>query len=256
VLIDSHAHLIDRRFAKDLGAVLDRAKENGVEVIINVGYDLESSFEAVNLAREYDFIYTAVGIHPHDAARVPEDYLSKLKEFCRHTRVIAVGEIGLDYYRKLSPRLTQRRIFREQLALARELDLPVIIHDREAHQEVMEILSKDKPPQAGGVIHCFSGDREMALACISMGFYISFAGPITFSKANQVHEVVVQVPLEKILIETDAPYLAPQSKRGQRNEPAHVRFVGEKIALLKSIPFTKVAAITTANAKNLFKISP
>ncbi len=255
MLIDSHAHLVDRRFAKDLGAVLDRAQENGVEVIINVGYDLESSFEAVNLAREYDFIYTAVGIHPHDAARVSEDYLPKLKELCRHNRVVAVGEIGLDYYRNLSPRLTQQRIFREQLALARELDLPVIIHDREAHQEVMEILSKDKLPQAGGVIHCFSGDREMALACISMGFYISFAGPITFSKTNRAHEVVVQLPLEKILIETDAPYLAPQNKRGQRNEPAYVRFVGEKIALLKKIPFTKVAAITTANAKNLFKIS-
>lgn len=256
MLIDSHAHLVDRQFAKDLGAVLDRAQENGVAVIINVGYDLKSSFEAVNLAREYDFIYSAVGVHPHDAARVPEDYLNKLKELCRHTRVVAVGEIGLDYYRNLSPRPIQQQVFREQLALARELNLPVIIHDREAHQEVMEILSKDKPPRAGGVIHCFSGNREMALACINMGFYISFAGPITFSKANQAHEVVVQVPLEKILIETDAPYLAPQGRRGKRNEPAYVRFVGEKIALLKNTPFTKVAAVTTANAKNLFKINP
>ena len=251
-LIDSHAHLDDAQYDDDRAEMLARARAAGVVQVVNVGYDLPSSGRALALAAEYDFIFAAVGVHPHEVRELPPDYLERLREMCRRPGVVALGEIGLDYYRDLSPREVQRKVFREQLALARELDLPVIIHDRDAHGDVLDILRKDGVGPAGGVMHCFAGSLEMAAACMEMGFYISFAGPVTYPNARRPKEVAAAVPLERLLVETDAPYLAPQVHRGKRNEPAYVRHVAEQIAALRGIAVEELARATTANARRLF----
>jgi len=251
-LIDSHAHLDDAQYDDDRAEMLARARAAGVVQVVNVGYDLPSSSRALALAAEYDFIFAAVGVHPHEVRELPPDYLERLREMCRRPGVVALGEIGLDYYRDLSPREVQRKVFREQLALARELDLPVIIHDRDAHGDVLDILRKDGVGPAGGVMHCFAGSLEMAAACMEMGFYISFAGPVTYPNARRPKEVAAAVPLERLLVETDAPYLAPQVHRGKRNEPAYVRHVAEQIAALRGIAVEELARATTANARRLF----
>ncbi|RKO67958.1 TatD family hydrolase [Desulfofundulus salinus] len=251
-LIDSHAHLDDRKFEADREEMLDRAQKAGVVQIINAGYDLPSSARSISLAAKYPFVFAAVGIHPHDAGGVPEDYLVRLREMSRRRGVVAIGEIGLDYYRDLSPRDVQQRVFREQLALARELGLPVIIHDRDAHGDILDILRRDGVGPAGGVMHCFAGSWEMARECMAMGFYISFAGPVTYPNARRPKEVAARVPLERLLVETDAPYLTPQARRGNRNEPAYVRYVAEEIAALKGVTLEELARATTANARCLF----
>ncbi|OAT86151.1 hydrolase TatD [Desulfotomaculum copahuensis] len=232
--------------------MLDRARAAGVVLIINAGYDLPSSRRAVDLAAEYDFIYAAVGVHPHEVAGLPADYLDTVRELSRQAKVVAIGEIGLDYYRDLSPREVQRRVFREQLALAKELNLPVVIHDRDAHGDVLDILRKDGAGPGGGVLHCFAGSLEMAAACLEMGFYISFAGPVTYPNARRPKEVAAAVPLERLLVETDSPYLTPQAHRGKRNEPAYVRYVAEQIAALRGIAPAELARAATANARRVF----
>lgn len=251
-LIDSHAHLDDTQYDGDRAAMLVRARAAGVVQMVNAGCDLPSSRRAVALAAAYDYIFAAVGIHPHEVADLPADYLGTVREMSRQANVVAIGEIGLDYYRDLSPREVQRRVFREQLALAKELGLPVVIHDRDAHGDVLDILRKDGAGPAGGVLHCFAGSLEMAAACLEMGFYISFAGPVTYPNARRPKEVAAAVPLERLLVETDSPYLAPQTHRGKRNEPAYVRYVAEQIAALKGITPEEVARATTANARRLF----
>lgn len=251
-LIDSHAHLDDGQFDADRDQMLVRAQQAGVVQIINAAYDLPSSARSVDLARHYSFVFAAVGVHPHDAEGLPADYLEQLREMARLPEVVAIGEMGLDYYRDLSPREVQQRVFREQLALARELNLPVIIHDRDAHADTLDILRKDGVSPAGGVMHCFSGSREMAEACLALGFYISFAGPVTYPNARRPKEVAAWVPLDRLLVETDCPYLTPQARRGRRNEPACVRYVAEEIAALRGIPVEEVARATTENARRLF----
>ncbi|MBO8169907.1 MAG: TatD family hydrolase [Thermoanaerobacteraceae bacterium] len=254
MLFDSHAHLGDRQFADDLDEVIRRAQENGVTHILNVGYDLEASRASVKLAEEYDNIYAAVGIHPHDAASVTEDTLNELRQLAQHDKVVALGEMGLDYYRNLSPKEKQQKVFRQQINLAKELDLPIIVHDRDAHQDTVRILKEEGADKVGGILHCFSGSWEMAKQCMNLGFYISLAGPVTFKNAKRPVEIAKLISLNRLLVETDCPYLAPEPKRGKRNEPAYVCYVAEKIAELKRISLDELAFVTHNNTKTVLRI--
>jgi TatD DNase family protein len=254
MLIDTHAHLDMREFNDDREDVIRRAREAGVEYILSVGTTVESSRDAVLLAEKYDFIYAAIGIHPHEVKDILHPAYEMLRHLAKHKKVVAYGEIGLDYHYEHSPRTDQKRKFRDMLREARVLDLPVIIHDRDAHDDTLQILSEEWSPDLGGVMHCFSGDAALAMRLIEMGFSISFAGPVTFPKAEALREVVKQVPIEHILIETDAPYLAPQPVRGKRNEPAFVRHTAEMIAKVKGLTLDDVSRITSYNAMRLFGI--
>ena len=254
-LIDSHTHLDSQRFEKDREAVVERALAAGVAAMINVGVDLASSRRSVALADENANVYASVGVHPHRARTVDGTALAELRALASHPRVVAVGEIGLDFYRDLSPRDQQRRAFRAQLAWAGKLGKPVIIHDREAHDEVLEILADwiaEAPEQRRGVLHCFSGDLAMARQAVALGLYLGVDGPITYQNARELPEIVAWVPLERLLIETDCPYLPPDPHRGERNEPAYVRLVAAKVAELKGLPLEEVARVTTENVQRLF----
>lgn len=253
-MIDSHAHLDFPQFDADRGQVIARAIGAGVISIINVGADLLSSERSVKLAERYPFVYAAVGIHPHDADTLNKASLGLLREMAMHPRVVAIGEIGLDYYRDLSPRDRQKAAFEQQLDLAEPLKLPVIIHDRDAHEDVMAVLQHKSANgwRLQGVLHCFSGDLAMAHQAIDMGLYISIGGPVTFHNARKLPEIVREIPLTRLLLETDCPYLAPHPHRGQRNEPAYVLLVAEKIAELKKVSVAEVQRVTTKNVWDLF----
>ncbi|CEP67806.1 Uncharacterised deoxyribonuclease TatD-type [Moorella glycerini] len=253
-LIDSHAHLNDPAFGADLAGVLGRLQEAGVVAVINVGYDVSSSRRAVEQAHAWPFIYAAVAVHPHDAATFDAEAANVIGGLARDSRVVAIGETGLDYYRNLSPRQRQQEVFRWHLELARSLRLPVIVHDRDAHGDTLRILNKAGPFPAGGVLHCFSGSWEMAWECLEMGFYISFAGPVTYKNAARLREVAVRVPLERLLIETDCPYLTPEPHRGRRNEPAYLGLVADAIAAARGLAAEAVSEATAANARRLFGI--
>jgi TatD DNase family protein len=260
-LIDTHAHLDSHKFDTDREAVLDRAKEAGVDALISVGADLASSQRAVALAEGHDAIYATVGIHPHEAKTLDGEALAELRELAQRPKVVAVGEIGLDFYRDLSPRNVQRRAFQAQLGWAAKLGRPVVIHDRDAHSEVLEILADwagglRHSPLDGrlGVLHTFSGDLAMAERAIELGFYISISGPVTYQNARQLPDIVRALPLDRLLVETDCPYLAPHPNRGKRNEPAFVQWVAKRIAELRNSSFDEVATATTANAQRLFDL--
>nr|MBC7244157.1 TatD family hydrolase [Chloroflexota bacterium] len=253
MLVDTHAHLDSSEFTDDREQVISRSLAARVNAIVTVGTDLDSSRQAVMLAQQYPSVFAAIGIHPHEAAQVQADDLVGLLQLSTYEKVVAIGEIGLDFYRNLSPADKQREIFIAQLELAQQVGKPVIIHDRQAHVETMSIL-RDKAKHLHGVLHCFSGDLTMALQAMKMGFYISLAGPVTFQNAHRLQALVRELPLECTLIETDCPYLAPHPYRGQRNEPAYVRFIAAKIAALKAIPVEHVAQITTENARRLFAL--
>ncbi len=254
-LIDSHAHLIDRAYRRDSTEVIQRALDTGVKLIINLGYDMKTSLRAVEMAERYPFMYACAGVHPHEAKRVPTGYLDQLRELARKKKIVAVGEIGLDYYRDLSPRKKQQEVFREQLKLAQEVSLPVIIHDREAHQEVLAVVREEQGGENSGIFHCFSGDWEMAEECIDLGFYISIAGPVTFKNSRSLQEVAQKTPLERILVETDCPYLTPVPYRGKRNEPAYVKYTVEKIAALRGMKWEEFAMAVYENTKRLFHLN-
>ena len=255
MLIDSHAHLDVEEFSQDLDEVIDRAKQEKVENIITVGVDLQSSIRAVEIANKYEGIYAGVGFHPHNAKRAKEDYMKKLVSLASDKKVVAWGEIGLDFFKNYSPVDLQRKIFEEQLQIAAELDLPVIIHDRNAHEEVFSTLEKmAKKYKLRGVIHCFSGDTELAKRFIQIGFYISIPGTVTYKKASKIRRVVSEIPLEHMLIETDCPFLTPYQRRGQRNEPAFVRFVAQEISLIKGLNLESVSEKISDNTKKLFRI--
>ncbi len=255
MLIDSHAHLEMPEFANDLEDVVQRAKHAGVEYIFTVGTEKKDWNRTLEIAHAYPCVYAILGIHPHNAGDVDSEDYAILSGLCRDEKVRALGEIGLDFYRDRSPREMQRKRFREQIGLARELKLPIVIHDREAHQETLEILNSEKAETLGGIIHCFSGDTRMAGECIDMGFCISIPGSITFKNAERFQEVLRQLPLEHLLIETDAPFLAPVPFRGRRNEPGFVRVTAEKIAEIKKISFEEVADATTQNALRIFRLN-
>jgi TatD DNase family protein len=261
VLIDTHAHLDLPQFDADRNAVVERADAAGVGVIVNAGADVESSRRAVALAAQYPGVYASVGVHPHDAKQVDGEALAALRELARQPKVVAVGEIGLDFYRNLSPQDLQRRAFQAQLAWAARLGKPVIVHDREAHAEVLKALTGWAAGLAGsslaeraGVLHSFSGDLLMARRAIDLGFYISISGPVTYQNARRLVEVVQALPLDRLLIETDCPYLTPHPYRGKRNEPAYVQLVAEEIAKIKGLTLDEVSAATTANARRLFEL--
>ncbi|WP_034629742.1 TatD family hydrolase [Desulfotruncus alcoholivorax] len=255
-LFDTHTHLYDEQFAGDLEDVFDRMADAGVTRALCIAFDINSSEKSVAMVKNRPGLRASVGIHPHDAEDVPADYLARLAELARRPEVVALGEMGLDYYRDLSPRPIQQKVFREQLALVRELNMPVIIHVRDAFGDLLDILRKDGISKAGGVMHCFSGSWEMARECMQMGFYISLAGPVTFKNVVKLKEIAVRVPLDRLLIETDCPYLAPEPRRGRRNEPAFVRYVAEHIAELRGVSLEEIAQNTTSNAIKLFKIEP
>lgn len=252
MLIDSHAHLDMKDFEKDREAVIARAGECGVERIITIGIDLASSRAALRIACDHPGIYSTVGYHPHDAKECRPEYLDALAEMAGHPKVVAWGEIGLDFFRGYSPVEDQKAVFERQIEMARDLGLPVIIHDREAHQEVFSALKGLGQGERKGVIHCFSGDLALAEAFIGLGYYISIPGTVTYGKAADTREVAARIPLDRMLIETDAPFLAPVPKRGKRNEPLYVRYTAMEIARLRSTTLEEIASASTQNAKDLF----
>jgi len=253
MLIDSHAHLELEDFDEDREQVIERARRSDVAVIVTVGINLADSCRAVEIAEKYEPVYAAVGIHPHDVKEIGQDTYDTLGELARREKVVAYGEIGLDFFRDYAPREMQIRRFGEQLEVAQSLDLPVIIHDRQAHRETMAML-KGWKGRKRGIVHCFSGDYAMASQCIDLGFYISIPGTVTYPKAQEIRDVVKRVPLNALLVETDSPFLPPQSYRGKRNEPAYVTRAAEKIAEIKEITFAEVSAETTRNARDVFAL--
>lgn len=249
---DSHAHLDDAHFDGDRAAILDDLKNHGVTMVMNVGCDLPSSERSVHLAEQYPFLYAAVGSHPDDAAQVDEARIAVYRELCKNPRVKAIGEIGLDYHYEDPPRDVQQRAFRLQMALAQELSMPVVIHERKAHEDGLRII--DEFPDVKGVFHCFSGSYEMAKELIKRGWCIGFTGVVTFKNAHKAVEVAQNIPLDRILIETDCPYMAPEPFRGRRCDPSLVPYVAKKIADLRGIPAEEVARATESNARRVFRL--
>ena len=255
-LVDSHAHIQGEEFSGDIDGVLERAQQAGVEKIVVVGGagDLASNRRAVELAHSRDGLFATVGMHPHDAKAVSEEELARLRELAKDSKVVAIGETGLDFYYNHSPRGVQIEIFRRFIHMACETGLPLIVHDRDAHREIAELLHTEGEGKLRGVIHCFTGDHEAAKAFLDLGFYISFSGIVTFKNAGPLREVARKLPLDRLLVETDSPYLAPVPHRGKRNEPAFVREVAETIAKLREIGLEEVAQATTRNVQELLRI--
>jgi TatD DNase family protein len=253
MFVDTHAHLDFPEFEKDLEAVAQRALAAGVSSIINIGTSVESSRKVIEISHRFDYCWAAIGIHPHDAKDVSDETIEALRELGKDKKVVAVGEVGLDFYRNLSPREVQEVAFRRFLDLAQELDKPVIIHSRDASRETLQILeSRGKPLR--GVMHCFSSSPEVAKRCFKLGLLVSCAGQITFSNADTLRTKFSQIPYQNIMLETDCPFLAPQKWRGERSEPAYIPEIAQEFAHLYSVPLEEVARITTSNAKRLFGI--
>ena len=253
MLIDSHAHLDMQDFDADRDLVIKRALQGGVARMVTIGTDLASSIKSVEIANQYPFIYATVGYHPHNAKEVTSGELEKLRVLASDPKVVAWGEIGLDFFRRHSPPDKQVEAFERQLDMAFELDFPVIIHDREAHDDLLGILKKRKR-RYRGVIHCFSGNYDFAMALIEMGFSISFPGTVTYKNAVDAQTAATRIPLEKLLVETDCPDLAPVPFRGKRNEPLYVRFTAERIAQLRKTELEEFSRATSANARRLFNL--
>ncbi len=253
-MFDSHAHMDDKRFDKDREDVLKAAKTAGINYIVNPGADISSSVRAVNLAKSHEMIYAAVGVHPHSAKDYDEHTEEVLRSLAKEKKVVAIGEIGLDFHYNHSDKEDQRRAFIAQIRLSKALKLPMIIHDREANGEVFDTLTEEEAQEYGCVMHCYSGSPELAEEYVKRGFMISLAGPITFKNAKKPYEVAKVVPLDQLLIETDSPYLTPEPRRGRRNEPLLVRFVAAKVAEAKGISVDEVIRVTEANAKAFFNI--
>ena len=256
-LIDSHAHIDFPQFDEDRAAMLERARAAGVTTLLAIGTGPgpEKLDAALPYAEQHDWIYTSVGIHPHEAKEVTPEHLERVAALARHPKVIAWGEIGLDYHYDHSPRETQHRVFREQLALARTARLPIILHCREAWADCLNVLDEEwRSSGLGGILHCFTGTLEEAQRGLDMGFYVSFAGNMTYPKAAELREVARALPLDRLLVETDAPYLAPQAYRGKRNEPAYVAEVARTLASVRNLPPKEVAAATARNFRRLFRL--
>jgi TatD DNase family protein len=254
MLFDTHVHLNAEQFNDDLQEVIDRAIAEGVTNMVVVGFDELTINKAIELAEKYDFIHASVGWHPVDAIDMTPEHLEWLKDLASHPKVVALGEMGLDYYWDKSPKEIQKEVFRKQIRLAKEVKLPIIIHNRDATADIVEILKEENAGEVGGIMHCYSGSVETALECIDMNFYISLGGPVTFKNAKKPKEVAESIPLDRLLVETDCPYLTPHPYRGKRNEPAYVKLVAEEIAGLKGVTFEEIAEATTKNAKKLFGI--
>ncbi|MCL6454536.1 MAG: TatD family hydrolase [Alicyclobacillus sp.] len=251
MLIDTHCHLADPAFAEDVDAVLERAAAAGVDQFVVPAVDLPTSEKVLRLAERYPQVYAAVGVHPESLADLPAGWLDEVRAYARHDKVVAIGEIGLDYYWDVAPRPVQQEVFAAQMALAAEMDLPVIVHNRDATADTVARV-ESAPAELRGVMHCFMDTLETANRCIARGFYISFGGPVTFRNARAVQETAAGVDDRWLLVETDAPYLSPHPFRGKRNEPARVRLVAERLAELRGTSLDDVARATTENAHRLF----
>lgn len=254
MLMDTHAHVQTRQFDKDRDAVIQAAFDAGVGRILVPGIEVETSRSAVELASRYPGrIFAAVGVHPHDATDLTPDALTALRALAREPGVVAIGEIGLDYYRNLSPHETQRDALTAQMDLARALDLPIILHNRESHEDMIALL-KGRGAGLRGVFHCFIGDQAMARDALDLGFYLSFAGPLTYPQNETLREVAAWAPEDRILVETDSPYLTPPPHRGKRNEPKQVALVAQRLAEARTVSFARIADVTTRNAAALFRL--
>ncbi|HKY72761.1 MAG TPA: TatD family hydrolase [Nitrospira sp.] len=253
MLIDTHTHLDDARYDADRDATIDRARRAGVGAFVTIGCDLSTSQSAVSLADRHADIYASIGVHPHEVKHIGDEWYDELRRLARHEKVVAYGEIGLDYHYNHSAPQEQRERFREQVQLARELRLPVIIHTREAQQDTISILKEEKASEVGGVFHCFSGDAWLAKDALDLGFYLSFSGILTFSNATMLRDIAKQTPLDRVLIETDCPYLTPVPHRGKRNEPAFVSHVARQLAdIHPELSLEQIERATTENARRLF----
>lgn len=250
-LVDSHAHLDSPDFADDIDEVVARAYEKGLVGMVSIGFEPAGWLPTLQLAKRYDLVFPALGIHPNSADQISSATMSELETLCRQHPVLGLGETGLDYYREYVPHEQQRESFRAHLELARQLDLPVIVHNRDAHADILDILRRDGRGTRG-VMHSFSGDVAYAEECLALGYMVSLAGPVTFKKAIDKHEVAAAVPLDMLLVETDCPYLTPEPYRGRRNEPSYVFYTAEAIARIRGVPFAMIAEATTANAARLF----
>lgn len=255
MFIDTHVHLNADQYDDDLKEVIERALENNVTKMIVIGFDRKTIERAMALIEEYDFLYAVIGWHPVDAVDCTDEDLKWIEELSAHPKVVGIGETGLDYHWDKSPKDIQQEVFRKQIRLAKKLELPIIIHNRDATEDVLSILKEENAAEVGGIMHCFGGSVETAQISIDMNFMISLGGPVTFKNAKKPKEVAEQIPLEHLLIETDAPYLAPHPYRGKRNEPSYVTLVAEEIARLKDLPVEEVAKITTQNAERFFKLN-
>ncbi len=251
-LFDTHAHLLSEKFDEDRDALISRLPDLGIVGMIEVGTTVSDSVKAIELAEKADYIYVTIGVHPHEAAEAEPDYIEQLRALAANPKVLAIGEIGLDYHYDFSPRDVQRDVFARQLELARELELPVAIHMREATQDTLAILKEHGISH--GVMHCFSGSAETAQICVDMGLYLSFTGSVTFKNARKVVEAANVVPLDRLMAETDCPYLSPEPVRGRRNDPSNVRYVIEKLAEIKGIAPDEMAEANISNAKGFYNI--
>ncbi|MCF8055577.1 MAG: TatD family hydrolase [Desulfocapsa sp.] len=254
ILIDSHCHLDMNSYKEDLDELLLRAKTHGVHSIITIGIDEKSSFAAVELAKKYPMVKATVGVHPHDVEQIEDGTYERIQNLVNENRehIVAYGEIGLDYVKQYAEPAAQRKAFREQLFLAKDLALPVIIHDREAHSDILEILQQAAPFPTGGVMHCFSGNYHLAEEIIKLGFFLSIPGVVTFKNGKDLQEVAAKVPLQSLMLETDGPFLAPVPWRGKRNEPSYLPYIAQKVADLKGISIEDVANQTSHNVLSLF----
>ena len=252
MLFDTHAHMNDPAFDEDREEVILGLKEKGVANFLNVGCCLESSGDCIKLAEEYPFVYASVGSHPDSADEVNEEVLEQYRQMAKHPKVLAIGEIGLDYYYETIPREVQQKAFRMQMELAKELNMPVIVHERNAHDDGMRIVKEFKG--VTGVFHCYSGSAEMARQLVDMGWYIGFTGVLTFKNARKAVETAERIPLERIVLETDCPFMAPEPFRGKRNDPGYMFRMAERLAEIRGIPVEEVQAITTENAKRLYRM--
>ncbi|MFD1039895.1 TatD family hydrolase [Virgibacillus byunsanensis] len=255
MLFDTHVHVNARQFFEDRDETIQRAFDHGVNYMVVVGFDRETIPLAIEIAEQYETIYAAVGWHPVDAIDMKDAELAWIEELSSHPKVVAIGEMGLDYHWDKSPREVQKNVFRKQIRLAKKVDMPIIIHNREATEDIIEILQEENAKEVGGIMHCYNDSVQYVQACLDMNFYISLGGPVTFKNATMPKEVAIQVPLDRLLVETDAPFLAPHPNRGKRNEPAYVKLVAEKIAELREMSFGEISKVTTDNAFSLFGIN-
>ncbi len=253
-LVDTHCHLDFPDFDRDRADVINRARESGIVRMINISSSLEGCRKTLELIKKFDFIYGAIGVHPHDASSVTDEILLSLKEMAGQKKVAAIGEVGLDYYRNLSPREKQKEVFLKFISFSGELELPLVIHSRDSLDEVLAILKSVPHSNLRGVVHCFSGDSRTLGEVLEMGLFVSFTCNLTFKNAGNLREIARNVPLERLLLETDAPFLAPQAFRGKRNEPAYIVHLAETLAQIKGVAKEKIAEITTRNANELFRL--
>lgn len=254
MLFDTHVHINVEQFFEDRAEVIQRAFDFGVRYMVVVGFDRETIPLAIEIAEQYETIYAAVGWHPVDAIDMTDEELHWIEELSGHPKVVAIGEMGLDYHWDKSPKDVQKETFRKQIRLAQKVNMPIIIHNREATEDILSILQEENAEQVGGIMHCYNVSPDYLQTCLDMNFHISLGGPVTFKNATWPKETAVQVPLDRLLIETDAPFLAPHPNRGKRNEPSYVKLVAEKIAELRGTTTEEISKVTTENAFSLFRM--